>query len=567
MKNFIVLLLLLCHCTFFLSAQSQSAKTAAKIDSIFAAWNKPGTPGAAVGVVYQGKLIYAKGFGEADVETGAPITPKTIFHVASVSKQFTAYAITLLAQQGKLSLDDEVRKYIPELADFGHKITIRHLLHHTSGLRDQWNLLVMAGWQMEDVITKENILNVVKRQRELNFLPGAEYTYSNTGYTLLAEIVARVSKQPFPDWMKKNIFEPLKMESTLFYDDHQRIVKGRAYSFYKTSDLSAQPYKKDVLSYANAGATSLFTTVEDMAHWIGNFRTQTVGDQATMKQMLERGRLNKGDTISYAFALDHGKYKGLAYYGHSGGDAGFRSYVCYFPKEDYGFIVFSNAAEFNPVGKAFDVAQVYMGGLIKEASPVKAPEAASRFKEQKIDPALLDAYVGDYELVPGFVLSFKREGNRFITQATGQGPAEVFPYSDSTFFLKIVDAQVTFHRSKDGKVDKLTLHQNGNKTAHRVAPFSLTAEELKEYAGKYYSPELETFYTIKIDSDQLKLVHIHHGETTLKPLSKNKLQVPWWFFQSIEMVRDASNTIIGLKVSNGRVRNLRFKRLPADFGE
>lgn len=565
MKKLAFFLLLYCVCPLWLLAQPP--KSASKVDSIFAAWNKPGRPGAAVGVVYQGKLIYAKGFGEADVETGAPITPKTVFHVASVSKQFTAYAITLLAQQGKLSLDDEVQKYLPELADFGKKITIRHLLHHTSGLRDQWNLLVMAGWQMEDVITKDNILNVVKRQRELNFAPGAEYTYSNTGYTLLGEIVARVTKQTFPDWMKANVFDPLGMKSTLFYDDHQRIVKGRAYSFFKNEDSTAFPYKKNVLSYANAGATSLFTTVEDLARWIGNCRQPTVGDQATMKQMLERGRLNKGDTISYAFALDHGKYKGLSYYGHSGGDAGFRSYLCYFPKEDYGFIVLSNAAEFNSPEKAFQVAEVYLKGQLKENQPAKAPTATGRFKEHPIDPALLDAYTGDFELVPGFVLSFKREGNRFFTQATGQGQVEVFPYSDSTFFLKVVDAQVTFHRAKDGKADKITLHQNGDKPARRVAPYSVDAEGLKEYVGKYYSPELETFYTIKLEKDQLKLVHIHHGETTLKPLSKNKLQVPWWFFQSIEMVRDASNAIVGMKVSNGRVRNLRFKRLPADFGE
>ena len=561
MKNLLPLLLIVGSFPVLLLAQSPPS--ASKIDSVFAAWNAPGQPGAAVGVVYQGKLIYAKGFGEADVETGAPITPQTIFHVASVSKQFTAYAIAMLAQQGKLSLDDEVQKYIPELADFGHKITIRHLIHHISGLRDQWNLLVMAGWQMEDVITKENILGLVKRQRELNFLPGAEYTYSNTGYTLLGEIVARVTKQPFPEWMKQNIFAPLGMKSTLFYDDHQRIVKGRAYSFYKAG--GAESYKKNVLSYANAGATSLFTTVEDLALWLGNFRHPTVGDQATLKQVLERGRLNKGDTISYAFALDHGKHKVLSYIGHSGVDAGYRSYLCYFPKEDYGFIVLSNQAEFNPVKKAFDVADLYLASQFK-APPLLAPPVAA-FKEQKIAPALFDAYVGDYELRPGFVLSFKREGERFLTQATGQGQVEIFPYSDTTFFLKVVDAQITFHRQKDGKTDRLTLHQNGNQPGRRVVPYTITNEGLKEYTGKYYSPELETFYTIKLEKDKLQLVHVHHGETTLKPVSKDKLQVPWWFFQSIDMVRDANNTITGLRVSNGRVRNLWFKRIPADFGE
>ena len=347
--------------TFFISLKALAQKpVSARVDSLFAAWNKPGSPGAAVGVVYQGKLIYAKGFGEADVETGAPITPQTIFHVASVSKQFTAYAIVLLAQEGKLALDDDIRKYLPEVPDFGKTITIRHLIHHTSGLRDQWNLLAMAGWQLDDVITKEHIFNLVKRQKELNFEPGSKMTYCNTGYTLLAEIVARVSKQPFPTFMEQRIFKPLGMKNTLFYDDDERIVKGRAYSFYQP-ETAKDTYKKSILSYANAGATSLFTTVTDLAQWISNFRSPVVGTTATMTQMLERGRITKGDTLPYAFALSHEKYKGLSYYGHGGADAGFRSFLCYFPKEDYGFIVLSNQAEFNPTGKSLEVASLYLG--------------------------------------------------------------------------------------------------------------------------------------------------------------------------------------------------------------
>jgi hypothetical protein len=339
-------------------------------------------------------------------------------------------------------------------------------------------------------------------------------------------------------------------------------VKNRAYSFFKANNT----YKKSVLSYANAGATSLFTTVEDLANWIDNFRSTKIGNANTMTQMLERGRLNKGDTISYAFALEHGKYKGLAYYGHSGGDAGFRSYLCYFPKDDYGFIVLSNAAEFNPGGKAFEMANLYLASQLKEIKPAAAPVAAGMRKEVKITPTVFDAYVGEYELQPGFTLSFKREGERFFTQATGQGQAEIFPSSDSTFFLKIVDAQVTFHKAKDGNADKLTLHQNGNHTARRVTPYTPSEGDLKEYEGKYYSPELETFYTIKLNNGKLQMTHVHHGETTLKAVSKDRLQVPWWFFQSVEMIRDSNNKISGLRASNGRVRNLWFGRLPDDFG-
>ena len=545
---------------------AQSPKVAAKADSLFAEWNKPGRPGAAIGVVYQGKLIYAKGFGEADVETGVRIGPETIFHVASVSKQFTAYAIVLLAQEGKLSLDDDIRKYLPEVPDFGKTITIRHLIHHTSGLRDQWNLLVMAGWRMEDVITKEHIFNLVKRQQELNFEPGSSYTYCNTGYTLLAEIVSRIGKKPFREWMKERVFKPLGMKNTLFYDNNERIVKNRAYSFHQSAVPNT--YEKSTLSYANVGATSLFTTVNDLARWINNFRSPTVGTPATMTQMLERGRLTKGDTLPYAFALIHGKYKGLSNYGHNGGDAGFRSTLTYYPKEDYGFIILSNQAEFDPTKKSFELTDLFLGSQLKEEKKPTAPVASPSANEYKIDPALLDQYVGAYEFteMKGFILAFKRDGNRLLAQATGQGQNEVFPSSDTTFFYKVVNAQVTFHRPKTGNVNRITLTQNGNHPANRVQPFVASAEQRKQLVGKYYSPELETIYSITQKDDTLKLMHIHHGEVTLKYSSKNHLEVPWWFVQSIDIVRNPAGQVLGLRTSNGRVLNLWLQRLPDDFG-
>jgi CubicO group peptidase (beta-lactamase class C family) len=464
---------LLCGCNSF--AQTPSDSLASKVDKLFAEWNGPDRPGVAVGVVHGGKLIYAKGFGNADVETGAPITPETIFHVASISKEFTAYAIVLLAQEGKLSIDDDIHAYLPEVPDFGQKITIRHLIHHTSGLRDQWALLSMAGWGLSDVITKEHIFNLVRRQKELNFAPGAEYLYCNTGYTLLAEIVARVGKQPFREWIQQRVFGPLGMKNTLFYDDGERIVKGRAYSFHKDND--SKGYKKSILSFSNAGATSLFTTVTDLARWINNFKNPVVGNAATMTQMLERGRLTKGDTIPYAFALLHATHKGLAYYGHGGSDAGFRSYIGYFPKEDYGFIVLSNQAESNPSARALEMADVYLAPYQKKTRDVPPPPKAT---------------------------------------------------------------------TPDNK------------------PVTIVGTD---YIGRYYSPELETIYSIRQRSDALELVHVHHGNVLLKNAGKDHFETSWWFMSSVDIVRDTKNSVVGLRVSNGRVSNLWFKRLPDDFDD
>ncbi|MDX1286002.1 MAG: serine hydrolase domain-containing protein, partial [Draconibacterium sp.] len=293
-----------------------------RIDSLFLKWSNNNSPGAAITIVKNGEIEYKAGYGLANLEYNIPVTPQTVFHIASVSKQFTAFAVLLLENEGKLSMDDDIRKHIPEVPDFGEKITLKHLVHHTSGMRDQWNLLAMAGWRLDDVITKEHILKLVAKQKDLNFKPGEKFMYCNTGFTLLAEVVERVSGQSFAEYTKENIFMPLKMNSTLFYDNHEKIVKNRAYSYkgFRNNPI------KSVLSYANAGATSLFTTVEDISLWAANFEEPVVGNQQIFAKMEERAILNNGDTISYAYGQSIGKYKGLKTITHGGADAGYRTF-------------------------------------------------------------------------------------------------------------------------------------------------------------------------------------------------------------------------------------------------
>lgn len=355
---------------------------------------KENTPGVAVAVQKDGKLVYEKGLGYADLEQHAKVTPTTVFHVASVSKQFTAFAIAMLADQGKISLDDDIRKYIPELHDFGTPITIRQLAHHTSGLRDQWNLLVMAGWRMDDVITRKQIMRLLSKQTELNFKPGDEHLYCNTGFTLMAEIVHRVTKQPFPEWCKQNIFDPIGMKNTLFYDDHERIVENRAYSYHQSPD----GYKKSVLSYANAGATSLFTTVEDLSLWAQNFENVKAGNDNVMKIMNSRYVLNNGDTIAYAFGQAIQKYKGLTSYSHGGADAGYRSYLLRFPDQHFSVSVFSNVAEFPVWDLAYQLADVYLADQMKEEAPAETPENNAPAVEPPFDSKTvkLEEYTGKY---------------------------------------------------------------------------------------------------------------------------------------------------------------------------
>lgn len=354
------------------------------------------TPGGSIAVAQDGKILYSQSFGYADLEYDIKNSPQTIFHIASVSKQFTAFAIAMLADQGKLSLHDDIRKYLPELNDFGTVITIDHLVHHTSGLRDQWNLLGLAGWRLDDVITQKQIMRLISRQKELNFQPGDEMLYCNTGFTLMAEIVSRVTGQSFAAWTRQNIFDPLDMKNTVFYDDHEMIVKNRAYSYHNAEG----GFKKSVLSYANAGATSLFTTVEDLSLWADNFDKMKVGNPKIMEMMERCFILNKGDTTSYAFGQSIGKYKGLKTISHGGGDAGYRTYLLRFPDQHFAVSVFSNLASFNPASIAFEAADAYLGDKLKEEPKVEqpTPSASTPPKEEPFDASKvnLDAFTGKF---------------------------------------------------------------------------------------------------------------------------------------------------------------------------
>src|SRR5271170_5968799 len=314
------------------------------VDHIFEQWNKPTSPGCALSVIKDGHIIYKRGYGMADLDHDIPITPETVFHVASISKQFTAAAIILLVQEGKISPDDDVRKYITELPDFGVPITIRQLIHHTSGLRDQWSLLGLAGWRYSlDLITDEDVLDVISRQKELNFMPGAEYVYCNTGFTFLAQIVKRVSGESLREFTVKRIFQPLGMKSTHFRDDHAEIVKHIAYGY--VDGEGGANYRLSVTNFDTVGATSLLTTVEDLAHWDENFYHPKVGGTAFLKQQLEDGKLNSGKLIHYAFGLSLGKYRGLPTVGHGGADAGYRADFLRFPEQHFAVACLCNEGE------------------------------------------------------------------------------------------------------------------------------------------------------------------------------------------------------------------------------
>lgn len=364
----LLVLLVFADNTFY--GQTNDTTVDNQIDKLFSGYNRA-TPGVAVAVVKDGKIIFKKGYGTANLEYDLPITTKTVFQIASVSKQFTAFSIYLLEKQGKISLEDDVRKYLPEVPDVGKTIKIKHLLAHTSGIKDQTALLTLAGWRMDDVTTTQHILRLISRQKELNFEPGSQYLYSNSGYTLLAETVKRVSGGSFAEFTKKSIFEPLGMTDTQFYDDFERIVKNRADSY----ELENGTYKKKSLSNSANGASNLYTTVEDMTKWILNFENPKVGDAELIKKFNEPSLLDNGERVIWGISDGepgyHAKgqiqwnYRGLRLLSHGGHAAAFRSFLGRFPDNHLAVIALSNDEHYQNFNTSIKIAEFYLKDDLK----------------------------------------------------------------------------------------------------------------------------------------------------------------------------------------------------------
>jgi len=535
----------------------KSASLEKQIDSIFSKYNDLHKPGAAIAVVKEGKIVFKKGYGSANLEYDIPVTPSTIFHIASVSKQFTVFSIILLAEQGKLLLDDDVRKYITEIPDFGKTITLRHLATHTSGLRDQWNLLAMAGWRLDDVITKEHVLKLVAKQKELNFKPGDEYLYCNTGFTLLAEVVSRVSGQSFAEFTKSNIFEPLKMFNTLFYDDHEKIVKNRAYSYYSDST----GYKKSVLSYANVGATSLFTTVEDLSLWAMNFSSPTVGNINIMKQMNTLAVLNNGKTFGGAYGQFINKYKGLNQIQHGGADAGYRTYLGRFPDQEFAVIVLSNYARTNPGGLALRAVDLYLEEDMSQAGTNVEKELK---KYKKLKSKQLENFSGNYWNEAGLYSRKIYVKNDTLRYHRGKGnESSLSPIGKNEFqMLNVaVDLKVKFQNIDKKRTMIVTINGGDPIISDAYDPVNYSAVELKEFSGTFYSEELNTSYTFDQEEGKLIVKHARLSNFDVKSIKKDMFSSNKWFFGNIKFERDNKNNIIGMRVSSGRVRNLWFKKM------
>ena len=370
----LLLLLLPCWLPAQLSLQQQAA-----VDAVFAEFTKAdtgrsgvmGRPGCALAIVKDGEIAYSQGYGMADLEHGIPITPHSVFYAGSVSKQFVATCILLLQEEGRIDIDDDVRTYVPELPFYGETITLRHLLHHTSGLRDYLDLWTLSGRDYLDHLPKEAVLEMICRQQALNFAPGEKYAYSNSGYFLLMTLIERVSGQSLKEFARVNIFQPLGMDHSHFHDDRHHLVPDRAWGYRIGKDKQVENL---IMRFDLVGSGGLYTTVGDLYRWDQNFYENKLGkkSQSLTDTLQQDGRLNSGLSAGYAFALINGDYRGLKTVGHTGSMGGYRAYYLRFPEHRFSIILLGNFAGFTPVGYAQQIADLLLEPLFSQ----KRKEAA-----------------------------------------------------------------------------------------------------------------------------------------------------------------------------------------------
>ncbi len=518
-----------------------------KVDAVFATWTA-NTPGCAVGVSANGAIVLEKAYGMADLEHDIRNAPDTIFEAGSVSKQFTAAAVLLLAREGKLSLDDPVRKYIPELPDYGKPLLIRHMLTHTSGLRDWGEVEGIAGWpRTSRVYTHAHVLDIVSRQKALNFEPGTNWSYSNTGYNLAAIIVTRVSGQPFAEFCRARIFQPLGMTRTSWRDDFRRIVKGRAIAY----DAGRDGYRQDMPFENVHGNGGLLTTVGDLLRWTENFTSPKVGDQEFLRIEQEPGRFNDGRQHDYALGLYVGTYAGLREVGHSGSTAGYRAYLTRYPDQHVSVAVLCNTASGQAERYAHAVANLYLADAIK----AKLAGSNSIANDDMPITDAMKSRAGMYRnTVTGMVLTIVSDKTG-LHLGSGAAPANLLvPRAESKF-----EAGSGGKYEFDGKGDLRVLLPNGTvETYARVEPAKPSPGQVKELLGTYVSDEAEVMLQVIVEGNDMKVTRRPDTKLTLTPLYRDAFQAP--SLGLIRFRRDASGRVTGLSVVLGRVWDMRFTR-------
>jgi CubicO group peptidase (beta-lactamase class C family) len=528
-----------------LATAQVAADPLAEVDEIFAPFDSDAAPGCAVGMEQGGERILTRAYGMANLEWGIPNTPETIFENGSVSKQFTAAAVVLLTMDGELSLEDDVRDYIPELPDYGPRITLRHLLNHTSGIRDWGSVAGISGWgRGERTHNHDHVLDILSRQSRLNFEPGHEYSYSNSGYNLLAMVVTRVSGTPFAEFSRERIFEPLGMTDTQWRDDYRRIVPGRSVGY----SPAGGGYRLNHPIENVHGNGGLLTTVDDLLIWNRSLRDGTLAGPELVEMMETQGVLNDGSTIDYALGLTVSEVRGVKSVSHGGATSGYRAFLVRYPEQDLSVALLCNAANANPGGLAQQVAELALEDLDPEP---ELPDGVA------VDPAVLETRAGMYRDV---------ETGVAVTITVGpdgkllRGNTPLVPASESEFHVGTSGSRAIWEAGASGERTGFRVESADGRVVDRlepVEPVELWNENVEEYLGAFRSPDAEVTLTFELENDALVINRRPSDRAPLRPAYKDAFFTPIGF---LRFVRDEAGEIEYATIHQSRVYDMRFYR-------
>jgi CubicO group peptidase (beta-lactamase class C family) len=515
-----------------------------KVDEIFSVYDKPGSPGCSLGVIRDGEFVYRKAYGLASLELAVPLSSQSVFYMASVSKQFTAASVVLAAEQGYLSLDDDVRKYIPELPDYGHVITLRHMINHTSGLRDFIELLILSGHDRVDFNSPEEIFKIVVRQKGLNNIPGEEWIYSNTNYFLLGMVLKRATKKSLREFAAENIFKPLGMSHTLFYDDNTLVVPGRVPAYDSSPHDS---FRVDwSTTFALVGSGGLMTSVDDLLLWDRNFYTNRLGKGTLIQQLQTPGVLNNGNKIGYSMGLFLGNYRGLSIVEHSGGTFGYSTEILRFPEQKFTVICLCNIIAV-PANLARKVADVYLADQLQPGASALNPPRNENLPE----PA---EFAGKY-------LDHRTHMMYTFTASNGDlmADGEVQRRNNANQFYDPDEIGViTFESLKGAMQAKVEIKGETYFSGSRIQELHLGEPVLASYTGQFRSTELDAIYGLSLEKGNLTLRNRDNPPQKLTPIAKDEFDAG--DLGTLVFERDSGGRVVGLRAFTEWARGIAFKK-------
>lgn len=555
------------HANVMTQVSVDSADRSRQIDAAFAAVDRRDSPGCALAAVQDGKIVYEHGYGMANLDYQIPITPTSIFYIASDSKQFTAFSVALLAEEGKLSLSDAIVKYIPELPhEVYGRVTVANLVYHSSGVRDYWGLRELSGQTPDAPFSQKDFLALMARQTELNFTPGEKFLYSNSGYALLAILVKRASGSNLPEFAEANIFSPLGMTHTSYGADHLTGLPGRAtgYSFWDNV------YRIDPASTEPLGDGGVRTTVEDLYLWDQNFyHNKLGGGTSSLIQLVETpGTLNSGEKLTYAFGLTWDEYKGLRFIGHAGSSFGYRADVMRFPEQKFSVICLCNteAAQAAPWALDKKVVDLYLGNFLKPQPPTSTPLASRGAKAENKEAPIrmnvqeLSRYTGGYEDKNGTLWILSVKDGKLMAAVQGL----TFGFEPlSTTHLRGVGAPIPvdlyFSSAEPSSSRKVELEAAGQPkvTLESLALVNPTASELAAYAGDYVSSEVDAESKVYVADNKLLLNRNHFAAEPLEPLTRDEFKQGQ---HKVRFQRDSAGRVSSFRLDSQGVSGVLFTR-------